>query len=390
MEIVMIPSTRNSSYQEGSFEKETRAKGPAVWVYRWRELQADRSRPQRKKVVGNIDRYPKLADAKRATENLRAEINARQEKVGKLTFGELWGHFQANELSDPEVDRSPTTIEGYDDNARLHMIPKWGDSFLDEIKAPAVEKWLRSLPFAPATKAKLRNHMSAIYSHAIRHDLYPERNPITSVRQGSRRQKIPELLEMSEMQAILAHLEGMVYRVAVLVDAVTALRRSELRGLQWADVDQGKLWLHLRRGVVRGHLTKLKNEGSRKGIPIPQDLADVLAEWRTQSPYPGDGDWVFASQTKHGKIPLWLDMVLVNHIRPAALAAGVTKRFAWHTFRHSLATLLGDEGEDVKVIQELLRHSSPTTTGNLYQQAGSKAKRAAQAHTSHLFIVKAN
>jgi hypothetical protein len=75
--------------------------------------------------VGDVKRYAKLADAKRATENLRAEINAQQAKVGKITFKELWGHFQSHELSDPEVDRSPTTIEGYRDNARLHIVPKW-------------------------------------------------------------------------------------------------------------------------------------------------------------------------------------------------------------------------------------------------------------------------
>jgi integrase len=147
--------------------------------------------------------------------------------------------------------------------------------------------------------------------------------------------------------------------------------------------------LNLRTGVVREHVTKLKTEASRKGIPIPQELADVLAEWRGQSPYPADDDWVFASPAKRGKAPLWLDMMLEDHVRPAALAAGVTKHFTWHTFRHWLATLMGDEGEDIKVIQELLRHAHASTTQNLYQQAGSKAKRAAHVHTSSLFIVKA-
>jgi len=85
------------------------------------------------------------------------------------------------------------------------------------------------------------------------------------------------------------------HRLAVLIGAVTGLRRSEIRGLRWSDVDFAKLWLHLRRGVVRKHHTKLKTEGSRKGVPIPQDLADVLAEWRGQSLYPTEDDWVFAS-----------------------------------------------------------------------------------------------
>jgi hypothetical protein len=76
--------------------------------YRWREFQEDGLRVQRKKTIGDLKRYPKLADAKRAVENLRAKINAQQERIGKMTIKDLWGHYQANELHDPEVGRSPT------------------------------------------------------------------------------------------------------------------------------------------------------------------------------------------------------------------------------------------------------------------------------------------
>jgi len=387
LEIDMPSVHTRTSYQEGSYVRVRRAKGPDVWVYRWRDLQPDGSRVQRKQVIGDVKRYPKLADAKRATENLRAKVNAQQGKLGKITFRELWGDFEANELNDPEVDRSPTTIEGYLDNARLHLLPQWGDLFLDDIKPRTVQKWLRSLTFAPATKCKLRNQMSAIFSHALRQEFLHGHNPIKTVRQGAKREKIPEILSMSEMQAILSGLSEPVHRLAVLVAAVTGLRRSEIRGLRWCDVDQAKLWLYLRRGIVRKHQTKLKTEGSRKGVPIPQDLAGVLAEWRGLSLYPTDNDWVFASPAKGGKTPLWLDMIMERHIRPAAVAAGVTKHFAWHTFRRSLASLLADKGEDVKVVQDLLRHAHASTTQDLYQQAGADAKRAAQGHTSSLFLV---
>lgn len=57
----------------------------------------------------------------------------------------------------------------------------------------------------------------------------------------------------------------------------------------------------------------------------------------------------------------------------------------WHTFRRSLASLLGDKGEDIKVVQELLRHSTSTLTRDLYQQADEGAKRQALTHSSSLF-----
>src|SRR5665213_1406046 len=180
-----MPSTR-ISYQEGSIIRLPRAKGPDQWVYRWRESQPDGTAHRRSKVVGDVERYPTKAEAKRLVENFRSEVNAATPvaKIGSMTVAEAWGHFQANELRDPDVDRSPTTIQSYLDYFKGHIIPRWGTVPLDEIKSVAVEKWLRSLrktpkpppfvalrdikpasekreepaPLAPGTKAKIRNH----------------------------------------------------------------------------------------------------------------------------------------------------------------------------------------------------------------------------------------
>jgi site-specific recombinase XerD len=53
---------------------------------------------------------------------------------------------------------------------------------------------------------------------------------------------------------------------------------------------------------------------------------------------------------------------LTDHIRPAATRAGVKKHIGWHTFRHSLASLLGQNDENVEVVQELLRHATTRIT----------------------------
>src|ERR1700760_2468902 len=156
MEKVMS-TTRNNRYQEGSINRVKRAKGPDVWVYRWRELQEDGRRVQRKTTIGDADRYPNKSDVKREVENLRAEINALQERVGKKTLDEVWGHFQAYELRDPDVGRSETTIDNYLTLFKAHIIPRWGATFLTDVKAVEVEVWLRSLvKLAPASRAKLK------------------------------------------------------------------------------------------------------------------------------------------------------------------------------------------------------------------------------------------
>ena len=64
-------------------------------------------------------------------------------------------------------------------------------------------------------------------------------------------------------------------------------------------------------------------------------------------------------------------------IQPAAKRAGVFKTVGWHTFRHSYSCLLRANHTDVKVQQELLRHSNIATTMNIYTQAVSDPKRAA-------------
>lgn len=182
-----------------------------------------------------------------------------------------------------------------------------------------------------------------MFSHLIRWELYEGMNPIRSVRQGAGRRRDPDTLTLAEMIEILSRIEPIAIRVMVLVAATTAIRRSEIRGLKWLDVDFGELWLNLRRGIVRKDQTKLKTRASRKGVPMIPQLAEALAEWRLRTPYPMDDGWVFASPFTNGKRPYWADSALADHIQPAARAAGITKTIGFHTFRHSLGTLLGHQ-----------------------------------------------
>jgi site-specific recombinase XerD len=90
-------------------------------------------------------------------------------------------------------------------------------------------------------------------------------------------------------------------------------------------------------------------------------------------------DWFFASPTMRGKQPNWPDNLMKRHIRPVAKAAGIHKRIGWHTFRHTFGTLLKANGEDVKTVQELLRHANSRITLEVYTQAVTSQKRAAQS-----------
>lgn len=102
-------------------------------------------------------------------------------------------------VSDDEQRKTYSTQHTYDGYLRKWILPRWRSYKLSEVKAVEVEQWLKRLcfesvePLAKGSKAKIRNIMSALYSHAIRWE-WTTSNPITSVRQSAKRQKIPEIL----------------------------------------------------------------------------------------------------------------------------------------------------------------------------------------------------
>lgn len=66
------------------------------------------------------------------------------------------------------------------------------------------------------------------------------------------------------------------------------------------------------------------------------------------------------------------------HIQPVVKELGINKQVSWHTFRRTYSTLLQANREDVKVVQELLRHGSTKVTLDIYTQAQMPAKQEAQ------------
>ena len=75
-----------------------------------------------------------------------------------------------------------------------------------------------------------------------------------------------------------------------------------------------------------------------------------------------------------------------RHIRPVAKANGIHKSIGWHTFRHTFGTLLKANGEDVKTVQELLRHAKSRITLEVYTQAITSHKRAAQSRVVRMMV----
>lgn len=366
-------------YQFGTLYTEPRKSGPDVWVYRWRETNQQGSRQLRKQILGTVRELPAQDDALRAAETFRLGINRHlAEQTGPpQTVRKLVEHYRLKEtpMDNHEGKRRSTKL-GYISNLENHIVPRWGDYPPGRVTAVEVEEWLKSLPLAPGSRAKVRNVLSMIFRHGIRWGWFTQ-NPIAMVRVSSKRLRRPDVLTAEEFQSLLGALP-VRERLMGTICATTGLRIGEALGLKWEDIDFTTHMAEVLRSYSDGAIGPCKTEISEQPVPLDEIVLDGLRAWHPVCGYPEPGDWVFASDRTFGKTPLWPDSLRTKVLQPAARRVGIGKRIGWHTFRRTYSSLLAATGNDVKVVQELMRHAKISTTMEVYAQAGMEKKRVAQ------------
>jgi integrase len=372
-EIIRMQAQR---YQRGSLTIMKRKSQPDAWVFRYYAEEGGR-RTYKKKIVGTVLEFPKRKDAEKAVIQLRVDVNEGA-AFAPMNLEQLAAHYQRVELP----LKAYSTAEGYKSYLALHVVPKWGKHSLSAIKSVEVESWLRNFkkingqPASPGTKTKIRNLMSALFSHAIRYG-WASMNPITAVRTSAKRVRTPDILSPEEFQALLLELSQRE-RVMVMLDGSTGLRRGELIALRWRDIDFELMQANVTHSVWYNVEGDTKTEASRKPVPLHPLVIVELNQWKLATLYQSDDDYLFPSIAKNGSQPLQPDMILKRHIRPALVRIGIQKKIGWHSFRHGLATMLRQKGVDIKTAQELLRHANSRITQDIYMQAVSEEKRVAQ------------
>ena len=154
-----------------------------------------------------------------------------------------------------------------------------------------------------------------------------------------------DYLNPDEMETLLDHAEPLI-RPIVLTAVQTGLRFGELTALEWQDVDLGRRMLIVRRGVVRGRLGTPKSNRERR-LPIPVRTSTMLRELpHTHNLVFPDPNGTFVS---HGRARAALHR--------SCAAAGL-RHIGWHALRHTYASLLASRGAPLRVIQQLLGHST--------------------------------
>ena len=387
-------------FRNGCLTTIRRKDGVERWLFRWRERCSDGTLRERNKVIGTVEEYPtKSKKLHEAVTRLRVNINTDgPTELTSITMAKAVDHYTVHELADCGAEgKAYSTRSRKTQLLSKWVVPHWGKLELRAIKTVAVEQWLKTLvttkfgkpkPLAGGTREKIRDAMSSIFNHAIRWEL-TDRNPITGptkrsgVRVSAKRERTPDILEIQEMQLLLAAL-GIRERAMLFLDMPSGLRRGELAGLKWEDFDFKKLHVSVTRSLVDQHVGPVKTETSRKLMPIDEFVARELLAWHAVTPYKKPSDYVWATDAnragaKRGKQPVWLSTVMRDYIQPMARKLGIQKKMSWHTFRHTFSSILKGNGEDVKVVQELLRHSTSRMTLDTYTQALGPDKRAAQS-----------
>jgi integrase len=247
---------------------------------------------------------------------------------------------------------------------------------------------------ANPTLDKTRRVMSLVYKHGQRYGLLPrnqESNPMRFVRCKTTSGYEAMILTPGQAYAIVCNLRE-PERTLTLLAAGTGLRISECLGLQWQDVNFADAMIHVRRTWTCGQVGLPKSKASKGPVPLHPLLAEFMLVWKQKTMYSQAGDWVFPSTRLDGKQPRVANMLVEDHLRPAAVKAGILsshpdnhgrlvdddpRRFGFHNLRHSLASFLIRIRTDPKTVQTLLRHSDVRLTLQFYTHAVSRDRMVA-------------
>ncbi|WP_327301722.1 site-specific integrase [Streptomyces goshikiensis] len=294
-----------------------------------------------------------------------------------------------------------------------HLIPGLGKKKLAKLTAKDVRTWLNQLRttcqccarsiaagrlqprccaagaccskrLSPLTLAYIHSVLKSALEHAVREEEIT-RNVARNVRTGTPRPRRFEPFTADEARQFLDAVRNDRLHALYELALRTGLRKGELLGLQWEDLDIQKGTASIRRTLQRtqtGGLTSLptKTRASERRIALPGECIHSLKEhreaWEGEREAAAEG-WkdnglVFSTQAGGPIDPANLN----RHFRALLDRAGL-RRIRFHDLRHSTATLLLEQGVELVVIKELLGHAHIGVTATVYAHVRLRLQRDA-------------
>jgi integrase len=351
----------------GSVRRVERKRGP-VWYAHYR-LASGR---QGQKLLGPAwsgrGRPPAGYFTKRTAEDWLIEFldGARRDAAaGFVPTGVTFAEVAEEYLRFAEQDRGckPSTIRGYRSQLNAHLLPAFGATRIEEITGPDIERWRAGITGSraarPVLSNKTKNHqlvlLHAIFRRAVKVYGLP-RNPLDNVdRYRVRASGDIEVFSPEEVWALVRAATSEADSAIFLTAAFTGLRRGEILGLRWRDVDFDASTIRVRASYAAGHLTTPKS-GKVRAVPLAPDVASALARIGQRTRFTGEDDFVFAGERG---LPLNGDALSSRYER--ALKAAGLRRLRFHDLRHTFGTRMIREA-DIRRVQEWMGHADIQTT----------------------------
>jgi integrase/recombinase XerD len=174
--------------------------------------------------------------------------------------------------------------------------------------------------------------------------------PVAQIPYGRKPRKLRVVLSQDEVVRLLSAVDNVVYRMALMTAYAAGLRITELVTLKAEHIDSARMLLHVEEG--KGQKARL--------VPLSEVLLAQLRDyWRTGRPKVKGSPWLFPSEDPAKPLHT---TTIEKACQRACVAAGLTKHATPHTLRHCYATHLLEAGTDLRTVQALLGHASPSTT----------------------------
>jgi len=184
-----------------------------------------------------------------------------------------------------------------------------------------------------------------LYVKTLRRPYLPDQIPFPK-----RARRLPTVLSPDEVALLIDSAKNLMHRAILMTLYATGLRRAELCRLKVADIDSGRMVIHVHEG----------KGGRDRDVLLSPKLLDTLREyWRWMKPK----TWLFPGMVNNWRADVPIDTKVVwEAVRAAKERAGITKRVSPHTLRHSFATHMLEAGADLRTIQVLLGHAKLADT----------------------------
>lgn len=292
-----------------------------------------------------------------------------------------------------------TTIEFYQ-----HITNKINEYFkgraLQTITGIEIQKYLiylrteyKTSQGKPLSDKTIRHHycvLALIFDYALKQD-FILKNPMDKVDCPTLTKKKVDALTQEQVQKVFIDLQTypLEFQCIIYLFIFTGIRRGELLGLQWQDIDFKAKTISIQRNVTYTTLSGIsvntpKTSNSIRVIPITDFVIERLNDLKSLSPQVKNEHYIFHS-IESSFVPRYPDTV-TKRIKLFMKNNGLPD-MSPHDLRHTCATLMLSSGADIKSIQEILGHTNSITTLNFYVGSDLNRMKTAVSKMGEIFDI---